>query len=445
MKRLVDTSVNEATNPTPAPTTTTIFQKYLVYGATGWIGSQLVQLLTKQGLMVIQAKARLEHLTQLEKEILCVQPTHILNAAGIVGSPNVDWCETNQDKTVMINIVGHLNLTSLAVKHNIHITHYATGCIYNDSQYLQNTLKGAWQGWTEEDPPNFAGSFYSKTKGIAEKLMRETYLPNAKVLILRVRMPISDDDNPKSFITKITQYKKVINIPNSMTVLSELLPASLCLLQHNTTGVFNLTNPGVCSHNEILTLYKQIINKDFTWQNFTIQQQSKVLIAPRSNCTLDTTKLINKLKELDYDISKIHTLHEAVELSLERRASKFIPNRKETTRDKNLSAKEFAIQQNIQRIEKILNARLCKGFDIQTDHQGWIIITAPTLYNRTHYWLSEMYHDDWVYVDGQDSNYPAKIKCCNFHTIDESQERHCYQWMENHFGKHNFLFNPQKE
>ena len=38
-------------------------------------------------------------------------------------------------------------------------------------------------------------------------------------LVLRVRMPISDDLSPRNFITKIMKYDNVVNIPNSMTVL----------------------------------------------------------------------------------------------------------------------------------------------------------------------------------------------------------------------------------
>ncbi len=31
-------------------------------------------------------------------------------------------------------------------------------------------------------------------------------------------MPISDDLAPRNFITKISKYAKVVNVPNSMTV-----------------------------------------------------------------------------------------------------------------------------------------------------------------------------------------------------------------------------------
>ena len=76
-----------------------------------------------------------------------------------------------------------------------------------------------------------------------------------------------------------------------MTVLPELLPIALDLMKYGHTGTFNLTNPGLISHNEILTLYKELVDKEFTWKNFTTEEQNKILDSKRSNNYLDTTKL----------------------------------------------------------------------------------------------------------------------------------------------------------
>lgn len=51
-------------------------------------------------------------------------------------------------------------------------------------------------------------------------------------------------------------------------------------------GVFNFCNPGAISHNEILDLYKQVIDPTFEYSNFTIEEQDKILVAKRSNNTL---------------------------------------------------------------------------------------------------------------------------------------------------------------
>merc|ERR1712125_82652 len=118
-----------------------------------------------------------------------------------------------------------------------------------------------------------------------------------KTLILRVRMPISDDLSHRNFITKIVKYERVVNIPNSMTVLHEMLPASLAMAKKGLTGVYNFCNPGVISHNECLDLYTKYIDPTYTYKNFTIEEQSKVLKAGRSNNELDATKLMRDMPE----------------------------------------------------------------------------------------------------------------------------------------------------
>ena len=114
---------------------------------------------------------------------------------------------------------------------------------------------------------------------------------NDSVLNVRIRMPITADYNPRNFITKITTYSKVCSIPNSMTVLPELLPIMIKMMESKKVGTINLTNPGLISHNEILQMYKEIVNPKFTWENFTVEEQNKILLSKRSNNQLDNTKL----------------------------------------------------------------------------------------------------------------------------------------------------------
>lgn len=119
------------------------------------------------------------------------------------------------------------------------------------------------------------------------------------VCTLRVRMPISSDlSNPRNFITKISRYNKVVNIPNSMTVLDELLPISIEMAKRSLKGIWNFTNPGVISHNEILELYRDYIDPSFKWENFDLEEQAKVIVAQRSNNEMDGSKLKNEFPEL---------------------------------------------------------------------------------------------------------------------------------------------------
>jgi len=165
---------------------------------------------------------------------------------------------------------------------------------------------GSGIGFTEEDAANFDESFYSKTKAYVELILRNY----DNVLNLRLRMPVSDDLHSRNFVTKISKYERVVNIPNSNTLLHDLLPASIAMADSGLTGVFNFTNPGAISHNEVLTLFKKYIRPDFVWRNFTLEEQAKVIKAGRSNCELDTTKLTSALKKLGIEIPEVHEAYE---------------------------------------------------------------------------------------------------------------------------------------
>ena len=108
-------------------------------------------------------------------------------------------------------------------------------------------------------------------------------------------MPIVNFNHPRNFITKITNYEKVCSIENSMTYLPELLPIALDLSKKRHQGTINLTNPGTISHNEILEMYKELLDNSFEWKNFTIMEQDNLLLSGRSNNKLNTEKLtVNK-------------------------------------------------------------------------------------------------------------------------------------------------------
>ena len=152
--------------------------------------------------------------------------------------------------------------------------------------------------------PNFFGSGYSTVKGFTDRLMP---LLEGEILNLRIRMPIVGEDNPRNFITKITTYEKICSIPNSMTVLPELLPLVVDMMENRVVGTMNLTNPGLISHNEILSMYQEFVDSEFTWKNFTIEEQAKILDSDRSNNFLDTRRLesLYKVKHIKESVRSI--------------------------------------------------------------------------------------------------------------------------------------------
>lgn len=137
-------------------------------------------------------------------------------------------------------------------------------------------------------------------------------------------MPISDDLHARSFVTKITKYARVVNIPNSNSILHDLLPLAIAMAEHRETGVYNFTNPGAVGHNEVLGLYRELVDPGFEWKNFTLEEQAGVIVAERSNCELDTTKLMGLVERYRCEGVDVYVpeIREAYRVCFERMAKK---------------------------------------------------------------------------------------------------------------------------
>uniref|UniRef100_A0A6C0DJB1 NAD(P)-binding domain-containing protein n=1 Tax=viral metagenome TaxID=1070528 RepID=A0A6C0DJB1_9ZZZZ len=269
--------------------------KVLVYGSKGWIGGQFVEILKQNNIEFIEGSSRTDNETTLNNEIETTSPTHVVSFIGRThGKINnktyttIDYLEQEGKllENVRDNLFSPLLLANICLTKNIHYTYLGTGCIFKFDE--AHPYGKEESGFTEDSLPNFFGSSYSVVKGFTDRMM-SFYKSN--VLNLRIRMPITGMKNPRNFITKIVNYEKVCSVPNSMTVLPELLPYVLDMMRNKLTGTINLTNPGLISHNEILQMYKEIVDSDFTWNNFTQEEQRKILAADRSNNFLETTKL----------------------------------------------------------------------------------------------------------------------------------------------------------
>ena len=252
-------------------------------GASGWIAGQLKAVLAPAGFEAVDARSRMENLEEVAKELDAVKPQCVIIAAGLTGRPNIDSLETQKALTSLVNVAGTVGVASLCALRGIHVINFATGCIY---EYDAAHPVGG-PGFTEDDPPNFFGSYYSRTKVAAEASVKE--LPGH--LLLRVRMPITCDASPRCFVTKIAKYDRVVDVPNSVTVLPDLLPLIPGFITARTTGVLNFVNPGPVSHSQILDAYKELVDTDYTYEVMDMATHDTVVVARRSNNCLDTSRL----------------------------------------------------------------------------------------------------------------------------------------------------------
>jgi len=261
--------------------------KVLIYGHTGWIGNMFINILQDNNIHYIKAGSRADNMNDVIDELNNVKPTHVISFIGRThgeGISTIDYLE--QDGKIVENIKDNLYAPLLLAlqcsKMNIHFTYLGTGCIFNEVESTSRL-------YNETELPNFFGSSYSIVKGFTDRLMRL----NTNTLNLRIRMPINDEIHNRNFITKIVNYEKICSIPNSMSVLPTIYPIIYDMMKKNIKGTFNMTNPEYITHNEILEMYKEIIDNDYKWENFDIEEQNKILKSKRSNNYLDTTKIEN--------------------------------------------------------------------------------------------------------------------------------------------------------
>ncbi len=215
--------------------------------------------------------------TQAELEQAIGIPDVIINAAGKTGRPNVDWCEDHKEETYAANVTLAKVFADHAKKHNIRLVHLSSGCIYEGD----NNGKG----FSEDDAPNFNGSYYSRTKAEAEHILKDY----GNVLIVRPRMPIAAMPTSRNLLNKLLGYQKVIVVPNSITVIEDLLPSLKGLVDAGATGTFNFVNPEPVTHKDILELYEKHSGKML--EKKYIPASELIVKAQRSNTILRADKL----------------------------------------------------------------------------------------------------------------------------------------------------------
>lgn len=183
------------------------------------------------------------------------KPDVVLNAAGVRGKPNVDWCETHQLETIVGNTKLPIIIADACQQKNIYLLHIGSGCVfYGDSPDPK--------GWKEDDFANPL-AVYSKAKYAADLAL--STLPN--VGIARIRMPMDYISSPFNIIDKLAAYDKIIDVENSLTVIEDMVEVFYQLLEKRASGIFHVTNPGTIKHREIIALYQEFVdpNKQVTW------------------------------------------------------------------------------------------------------------------------------------------------------------------------------------
>jgi 3,5-epimerase/4-reductase len=250
--------------------------EFMILGSSGFLGQEVVNIMIEAKCNFYCSFVRLENYEQIKEELDRIRPKYVICAAGISGRPNTDWCETNRAETIMTNVVGQLNIVDACRLMNIHCTLFGTGMLYKH--------KNEKQRFTELDPSNAEESFYVRQRVLLEKML-ESF---DNVLNLRIVFPASSSLHERSIIGKLLNYKKIISIETSFTIIDDLFPLLIEMCRMGLRGTYNFSNPGTTTNGVIMQMYKKIVQP-----NYFLQESEEIFSTNiKPHAELDVTKLL---------------------------------------------------------------------------------------------------------------------------------------------------------
>ncbi len=274
--------------------------KVLIIGK-GYIGTRCAEVWKEIAILSDKKIYSADDALELLEE---TKPDVVLNAAGVRGKPNVDWCETHQYETVEGNIKLPINIAQACQEKGIYLLHIGSGCIFYGSSPDP-------KGWKEDDFANPI-AYYSKCKYAADLALES--LPN--VGIARIRVPLDDRPYPGNIIDKLSHYPKVIDVENSITVIPDMIEVFYKLLEKKAEGIFHVTNPGAIKYRDLLSLYEKLVDPNH--KNEWISEEQ--LVSEGLTVKLRST---NKLQSSNLEKVgiKMRPIEVAVKVAMERYAN----------------------------------------------------------------------------------------------------------------------------
>jgi dTDP-4-dehydrorhamnose reductase len=263
--------------------------KILILG-TGYIAQSYEKFLWREGIQYhILSRSSFDY-TKKDKLVSFLnnwKPDIVLNTAGYVGRPNVDACENHQKECLIGNVVLVQTIAEACKLTGNILLHVSSGCIF--------TGNNGEKGFSEKDEPNFTFkqnncSFYSGTKAMAEEILK-TY---SYIYIFRLRMPFNHKNNLRNYLSKVLSYHTLLDAKNSLTNINDFVRASVETFNKSLPfGIYNITNPGSITTRQITEMMiERGLKKEFRF--FENEEEfNKTVVAPRSNCVLDSSKILN--------------------------------------------------------------------------------------------------------------------------------------------------------
>jgi 3,5-epimerase/4-reductase len=251
--------------------------RVLIFGRSGYLAHRFSRGFAAFGATIRATVADVTSAADVTDAIVRANPDLVINAAGKTHSAHhatIDGCEEDNAakyQTFKVNVDGAFNVRFACQMHDVPLIHLGSGCIFDGHGAAHIT---------EEATPNPV-SYYAVTKVMADRLVAQY----DKALILRLRLPISDDHHPRNTLVKLSGYDRVVDAPNSVTDVDSLVTAAWCLIDKQRYGIYNVVNPGIVSP------YDLAVAMGRNPERLTPDGLNALTVAGRSNCVLSTAKL----------------------------------------------------------------------------------------------------------------------------------------------------------
>jgi dTDP-4-dehydrorhamnose reductase len=307
----------------------------VLLGGSGYVGGAFRQYFEQRGLAcrsISRRELNYGEVAPLASFLREVRPKFLICAAGYTGKPNVDACEVHKMECLLGNAVLPGIVQAACEQTETPWGHVSSGCIFTGDKGTDPS--GRLIGFSEEDVPNFSFrqnncSFYSGTKALGEEVLGfgssvlgsipnsqqptpNSQHPASQCYLWRLRIPFNNEETPRNYITKVLRYDYLLEATNSLSELREFVRACWeCFEKKLPFGLYNVTNPGYIATHELTEMIKKsgVSNKNFQFFSDESDFMRKAAKTPRSNCVLDSTKILRHGIQLT-------EVHEALEIAL---------------------------------------------------------------------------------------------------------------------------------
>ena len=177
---------------------------------------------------------------------------------------NTSYIEDKLEENLRFNLVYPILAANICQTMIMHFTHIGEGCIFKDANSMEPDLKV---------------SNHSLVNIYNEKLTNELF---ENTLYLRIRYPVSGDFKPNCHLMKLLSYKNTLDTDNSITVVEDIMPIFIELLNKKKTGCLNMFgNNGVNSVDVLLKL-KEKFDSMVNFSVITKEHHNRI-VGERSN------------------------------------------------------------------------------------------------------------------------------------------------------------------